>query len=164
MAPSFLVDGMLGSLNRWLRICGYETEYMRDAPDEELLERGIEAHFVVLTRDIALSKEARRRGIDVFIVEGSNDEERLASVAQEFNLILDPVMARCTICGGRLDPVSKDDVVGEVPSASLEAYDEFWRCGGCGKVYWKGSHWKRIVEKIAEASRLADVREPEYSL
>jgi uncharacterized protein with PIN domain len=57
-----------------------------------------------------------------------------------------------------LDPVSKDDVVGEVPSDSLEAYDEFWRCEGCGKVYWRGSHWRRIVEKVAEASRLADLR------
>lgn len=20
---------------------------------------------------------------------------------------------------------------------------EFWVCGGCGKVYWQGSHWSR---------------------
>ena len=154
---------MLGSLNRWLRICGYETEFMRDAPDDELLERGMEGRFVVLTKDRTLSREARRRGVDAFLVEGSNDEERLASVAREFSLVLDPVMARCTLCGGRLDHVSKDDVVGEVPPDSHESYDEFWRCGGCGKVYWRGSHWKRIVEKVAEASRLAGLREPEKS-
>jgi uncharacterized protein with PIN domain len=119
----------------------------------------MEGRFVVLTRDRTLSREARRRGVDAFLVEGGNEEERLASVAREFNLVLDPVMARCTLCGGRLDPVSKDDVEGEVPPDSLEAYNKFWRCGGCGKVYWRGSHWRRIVEKVAEASRLASLRE-----
>jgi uncharacterized protein with PIN domain len=155
---------MLGSLNRWLRICGYETEFMRDASDEKVLERAMEGRFVVLTRDRRLSRESRRRGVEVFLVEGGNDEERLASVARAFNLFLDPVMARCTLCGGRLDPVSKDDVAGEVPADSLEAYDDFWRCKGCGKVYWRGSHWRRIVEKVAEASRLARLMEPENSL
>ena len=42
MAPSFLVDGMLGSLNRWLRICGYETEFSGDASDGEMLKGGRE--------------------------------------------------------------------------------------------------------------------------
>jgi len=155
---------MLGSLSRWLRICGYETEYMRDTTDDKLLDRGIEGSFVVLTRDRILSREARRRGVEVFLVTGGNDEERLASVAKAFNLMLDPVMARCTLCGGKLVPVSKGDVAEEVPVDSLEAYDEFWRCGGCGKVYWRGSHWKRIVEKVAEASRLASLKKPENSL
>jgi uncharacterized protein with PIN domain len=42
MPLAFLVDGMLGSLNRWLRICGYETEFSGDASDEELLVLGRE--------------------------------------------------------------------------------------------------------------------------
>jgi hypothetical protein len=164
MAPSFLVDGMLGSLNRWLRICGYETEFSRDAPDEDLLERGRERGLILLTRDRTLFREARRSGVDALLVEGSSDEERLAAVAREYGLVLDPVMARCTICGGRLRGVSRDGVAGEVPNNSLEAYDEFWRCGGCGKVYWRGSHWRRIVDKVSEASRIACVAGPQNSL
>jgi hypothetical protein len=164
MPPSFLVDGMLGSLNRWLRICGYETEFSRDASDEELLERGRVRGLIVLTRDRLLLREARRSGVDAFLVEGSSDEERLASVAREYGLVLDPVMARCTICGGRLNEASRDEVAGEVPQNSLEAYDGFWRCSGCGKVYWRGSHWARIVEKVSEASRIAGAVKPENSL
>jgi uncharacterized protein with PIN domain len=154
MAPSFLVDGMLGSLNRWLRICGYETEFSRDAPDEELLERGRVMGLILLTRDQTLFREARRSGMDAFLVEGSNNEERLASVARKYGLVLDPSTALCTICGGRLREAPRDEVAGEVPNSSLEAYDEFWRCEGCDKVYWRGSHWGRIVEKVSEASRI----------
>ena len=163
MAPSFLVDGMLGSLNRWLRICGYETEFPRDASDEELLRRGRERGLIVLTRDRNLFRGARRSGVDAFLVEGSSDEERLASVAREYGLVLDPVMARCTICGGKLQSIQKDEVSGEVPPSSLEAYHEFWRCSGCGKVYWRGSHWRKIVEKVSEASRIAALEKPENS-
>ena len=118
----------------------------------------------MLTRDRTLLREARRSGVDAFLVEGSSDEERLASVAKEYGLVLDPVMARCTICSGRLKEVSRDEIAGEVPQKSLEAYDEFWRCSGCGKVYWRGSHWARIVEKVSEASRIAGVVKPENSL
>jgi hypothetical protein len=164
MIPSFLVDAMLGSLNRWLRICGFETEFSGDSSDEELLERGRERGLILLTRDRNLLREAGRSGLDAFLVEGSSDEERLASVAKEYGLVLDPVMARCTICGGRLNEVSKDEIAVEVPRKSLEVYDEFWRCGGCGKVYWHGSHWARIVEKVSEASRIAGVMKPENTL
>jgi uncharacterized protein with PIN domain len=164
MTPTFLVDGMLGSLNRWLRICGYETEFSGDAPDEELLDRLGERERILLTKDQNLSREARRRGVDVFIPGGSTTEERLASVAREYGLVLDPVMVRCTICGERLKEVEKDEVSEDVPQNSLEAYDEFWRCTGCGKVYWCGSHWERIVEKVSEASRIAGIVKPENSL
>ena len=164
MPPSFLVDGMLGSLNRWLRICGYETEFSGDSSDQELLERGRKRGLILLTKDRTLFREAQRSGLDALLVEGSSDEERLASVAREYALALDPMMARCTICSGRLKEASRDEIVGEVPQKSLEAYDEFWRCSGCGKVYWRGSHWERIVEKVSEASSIAGAMKPENSL
>ena len=164
MPPSFLVDGMLGSLNRWLRICGYETEFSGDASDEELLERGRERGLIVLTRDRLLLREARRSGVDAFLVEGSSDEERLASVAREYSLVLDPVMARCTICGGKLNEAFRDEVSQVVPHNSFEAYHEFWMCTGCGKAYWRGSHWERIVETVSEASRITSNVKPENSL
>ena len=155
MPPSFLVDGMLGSLNRWLRICGYETEFSGNASDEELLKRLGGRGRILLTKDQNLFREARRRGVEAFIPIGNSTEERLASVAKKYGLLLDPVMARCTVCGGRLIEASRDEVSEDVPQSSLEVYDEFWRCAGCGKVYWRGSHWVRIVEKVSEASRIA---------
>jgi len=31
--PSFLLDGMLGNLARWLRIMGYDSVYLKDEKD-----------------------------------------------------------------------------------------------------------------------------------
>ena len=166
MNPKFLLDGMLGSLARWLRICGYEAEYVQSLPDDELLGRAAEGGSVLLTRDSLLFRKAQRAGLDAFIVVGDGDAERLASVARRFSLELNTVSSRCPVCGGSLSQVDRDELTGKVPVRTLEAYDEFWVCDSCGKVFWRGSHWKNIQATIEEARELADRRreEPEQDL
>jgi uncharacterized protein with PIN domain len=155
MAPKFLIDGMLGSLNRWLRICGFETEYIQNAPDRELLETAESEGRVLLTRDRLLFRKALRAGQVAFLVEGEGDAEKLASVARRFGLDLGVEMSRCARCGGILRRAAREEVRSRVPSGTYEAYNEFWACGSCGKVYWRGSHWGNIVDTIAEARKLA---------
>jgi uncharacterized protein with PIN domain len=155
MTQTFLIDGMLGSLNRWLRICGFDAKYIQNAPDEELLDMAKSEGRALLTRDRLLHRKALRVGQEALLVEGDGDAERLASVAKRFGLDLGVEMSRCAECGGLLRAVSREGVRDRVPSGSYEAYDEFWGCGSCGKVYWRGSHWGNIVDTVSEARRLA---------
>jgi len=151
MGPQFLLDGMLGALTRWLRICGYDAEYLRNASDEELIRKAVDGERILLTRDRLLYRKAVRAGAEAFFIEGDGDIEKLASVSRRFNLELDPEKSRCPQCDATLVAVEKEAIEGKVPSRTLEAYDEFWICESCGKVYWKGSHWKNIVETVEEA-------------
>jgi uncharacterized protein with PIN domain len=155
MSSIFLLDGMLGSLTRWLRICGYDAEFVRSLPDDVLIEHALSQGQVLLTRDALLSRKAQRAGLDSFIVEGRSDEEMLASVATKFHLDLTPNASKCPVCGGPLTSVGKDAVCGKVPGSTYEAYDEFWECGSCCKLFWRGSHWSNIRATIQEARRLA---------
>ena len=150
----FLLDGMLGSLARWLRICGYDAEYIRDAEDDELIRRAMEENRILLTRDRALYRKALRMGLNAHFVEGESDAERLASVARRFTLTLKPEGSRCPMCGLPLREVEREEVRGLVPEGTYNRYKRFWICTGCGRVYWRGSHWRRIVETIEEAERL----------
>ena len=154
MAPKFLIDGMLGSLNRWLRICGFETKYIQNAPDEELLDTVESEGRVLLTRDRLLFRKALRAGQMAFMVEGGGDAEKLASVARRFGLDLGVEMSRCAQCGGILRRAARVEVRSRVPLGTYDAYNEFWACGSCGKVYWRGSHWGNIVGTIAKARKL----------
>jgi len=155
VVPRFLLDGMLGTLTRWLRICGYDAEYLRNVPDEEMISRAAEDRRVLLTRDKLLHGKAVREGVESLFVEGDSDAERLAYVSRRFDLELEPEGSRCPKCGSVLTRADKGDVGERVPKRTLEAYDEFWVCSICGQVYWRGSHWKSIVETVEEASRLA---------
>ena len=100
--------------------------------------------------------------MDAFIVVGNGDAKRLASVARRFHLELNTVRSRCPVCGGSLSQTIKDELTGRVPAGTLEAYDEFWICDSCGKVFWRGSHWENIQATIDEARELVDHR-PEES-
>lgn len=156
MSPRFLLDGMLGALARWLRICGYEAEYLHDASDEELIERASEGSLVLLTKDRLLHRKALRDGVDALLVEGKDDAHKLASVSRRFHLTLDPENSRCPECGATLRSTDKEGLRGVVPPRTFEAYDEFWVCDSCGKAYWRGSHWRNIVGTIEEAKRLTE--------
>ncbi len=155
MDQRFLLDGMLGGLARWLRICGYDAKYLRRASDEELLSRAFEERLTLLTRDKLLHRKALRAGLESFLVEGETDAEKLASVSSRFGLSLDAECSRCPECGELLRMAEKEEVSYRVPSRTFETYDEFWICNSCGKVYWRGSHWRNIIETVEEASRIA---------
>ncbi len=159
MRPRFLLDGMLGALTRWLRICGYDSKYLRKISDAELIHRASEEDRILLTRDKLLFRKAIRAGTEAFLVEGESDVDKLASVSRRFKLILDAEKSRCPECDATLISVNREVVRGKVPPRTFDAYEEFWVCNNCGKVYWRGSHWKNILETIEEASHQAQ----EYS-
>lgn len=153
MEPRFLLDAMLGSLARWLRICGYDAEYPGNISDEELIRLASIEGRILLTRDELLHRKAMREGLESFLVEGGSDAEMLRSVSRRFNLKLDPERSRCPICGAELKAADRETLRGRVPTRTLKAYDDFWICTSCGQVYWRGSHWKSILEMVEAAGR-----------
>ena len=42
----------------------------------------------------------------------------------------------------------------EIPIDELaKRYNEFWVCRKCNKIYWKGSHWKKMIETIGSIEK-----------
>jgi uncharacterized protein with PIN domain len=154
---------MLGGLARWLRILGQEVRYESNALDKDLLRIAREESMILLTRDGELYRRALASGVVSLLVSGGSEVERLVEISGIFGLSLDVdmVKTRCPECGSTVNPVSKNELDGEVPAASLKLYNEFWKCRdpGCGKVYWIGSHWKQIRRTLDEAKKLASMKE-----
>lgn len=147
----FITDGMLGRLSRWLRIIGYDVEYIRNASDEELLRRAEEEGRTMLTRDRGLYAMAKKRGVKAILLEEKDLFGQLVRLVELGAIDVDPSSeSRCPICGSPLREVGKGEVEGRVPDKSLALYEEFWECENekCGKVYWMGSHWRRIGERL----------------
>jgi len=152
MAPRFLLDGMLGSLARWLRIGGYDTEYRKDMEDDELVDEALRESRILLTRDEVLAIRARKRGVDVTYIKSEGAEKALEQLSAELGLVLDPTQSRCSKCNHAVEKVAKADVKGKVPEGTYRVTDEYWACPRCGSVYWRGSHWPKIVEMLRRAS------------
>jgi len=152
----FITDGMLGKLTRWLRMLGCDVEYSQSLDDRQLIDAAKAESRVLLTRDQELYQQAVKHGIEAFLIEGETEAQKLANLAKRFNfkLEIDVTVSRCPKCNNKIRPISKNTVVGRVPEGTLSRYEEFWECPGCGQVYWRGAHWKRIEKTLREARHI----------
>ena len=144
----FIVDAMLGSLARKLRAFGFDAIYYKTGKDAGLLKLALREGRIILTSDRSLVAPADARGIRTIVLIGDTDGERLGSLAQGamaagVNLVRgDPL---CSLCGGELRTVEKREVSGEIPQSVGRRHRLFFRCKSCGQIYWRGSHWKRLM-------------------
>ncbi len=156
----FLLDGMLGKLTRWLRMIGYEATYLNNYEDSKLLSLAKRDSLTLLTSDQELYRTAASRGIESFLVEGRTEGERLAALADRYklNLRIDTTVSRCPVCGSSLREAPRDEVEDAVPPATFKVHQTFWVCNNpeCGKVYWQGSHWKKIEQTLETARNILD--------
>ncbi len=61
-------------------------------------------------------------------------------------------------CNGWLQKVDKAAVSEVLPPLTKEAFTEFYQCTACRKVYWKGSHYERMQQLIAQFQADANTR------
>lgn len=139
----FLVDGMLGTLAKWLRILGYDTIYDARLDDDSLVRIAMSESRLLLTRDRRL---AARRGPVCLIIEGTPLREQLTQVLQFVGGSPPARFTRCPQCNSPLQEVTKEAARGKVPSFTYQTQNEFRLCLKCHKFYWAGTH-RAAMEK-----------------
>ena len=142
----FIVDRMLGRLAKWLRILGYDTTYFPDLDDDQLVRRARAEGRLLLTRDGGL---ARRRGLQCLLIESDHLEEQLGQVLAELALTGEHPFSRCPVCNTPLQKVEKTGLKGRVPPHIFRTHTDFSLCPNCDRIYWPGTHWARMQEKLA---------------
>jgi uncharacterized protein with PIN domain len=145
----FVADAHLGRLARHLRFLGYDTLYHNAWHDRELVERARAEQRIVLTRDRELLK--RRDVTHGCYLHATAPLEQLRELVQRLELHAPGAEPRCLECNGTLEAVPKEAVDHRLPPRTRAAFDAFWRCAGCDRVYWRGSHWQRLRGRLAAA-------------
>jgi len=144
-----LCDQMLGSLASWLRFMGIDTDYPTDqCSDEEILQKAVDKQRTLITRDKELLIRARKKNIPLIEISSSDLDEQLRLVISRVAIDTDKVLTRCSLCNTVLEPIEKQRVFNEVPFKVYENQTVFWKCPSCNRIYWKGSHYEKILEKI----------------
>jgi uncharacterized protein with PIN domain len=149
----FAADVHLGKLARRLRLVGLDTAWRADLDDASLAELAAREGRMLLTRDQGLLK--RRAVAHGYYVRETHPHRQMVEVLRRFGpLDLQP-FSRCLRC---------NDLLGEVPKSAVEArllprtrqhYDRFDACRGCGRIYWKGAHWTRLMRAVDAAKEEA---------
>ncbi|HWQ18653.1 MAG TPA: Mut7-C RNAse domain-containing protein [Methanotrichaceae archaeon] len=143
MVTGFIVDQMMIRLGRWLRIAGHDVSNPGDADDPELLNLALKEDRTLITRDRGLAEACARAGASCMLIKSDQLEDQLREISSA-GIGLEMKPRRCTVCNGPL-------VTAEEGIRPEHLSDEpAWRCQSCGKVYWTGSHWKRIQQRFEE--------------
>lgn len=146
----FVLDGHLGTLARRLRLLGFDCRYEPHATDDELVQRSVSEHRILLTRDRFLLR--RRAVTHGYLLRSDRPREQTLEVVRRFQLgaAIEP-FTRCPACNGQLADVAKADIEHRLPPKTRRYYDEFRTCPACGRDYWRGAHRERLDRLVAEA-------------
>ena len=148
--PKFFCDAMLGGLARWLRAAGYDAAFEYGIDDGDLIGRARREGRVLLSSDGPLFDRNVIRNGEVralYVPQQLGKFQQLRFVLGQLSLSVGS--PRCMACGGELREVPKHDVMGEAPPLAYRNCDRFWRCGRCGKLLWRGTHWQKITRRLA---------------
>jgi uncharacterized protein with PIN domain len=145
----FLCDRMLGTLAKWLRIYGFDTFFAtNEMNDNELLEISKNENRVLVTRDKELVYEARRENIKTIELKITDIDEQINAVLSETKIDKTKILSRCILCNSKVKEIKKKDAKEKVPEKVFTNNEKFWFCKKCNKIYWKGSHYEKMFEKI----------------
>lgn len=151
----FVADAHLGRLARYLRLLGFDTLFENDPGDPELARISSQEGRVLLSRDRELLQ--RRSLTHALWIPPIRPHEQLVYLVEHLDLrgLFKP-FTRCTVCNGLLSPVSREHSDPDVPPSVRAAFDTFWRCDGCARVYWQGSHYERLKVLVGQLSPADD--------
>ena len=150
--PRFLCDPSLEGLARWLRAAGYEAILDPTVPGHRLADEALGRGLTLLTTETEVLRRrivADGSVVVVWVPSALTMKEQLRMVMGDLGLGLRD--ARCMACGGELVPTPKEAVLPRIPPRTARWLDEYFACAGCERLFWRGTHWKRIAHTLEEA-------------
>jgi len=151
----FVLDVHLGKLARNLRMLGFDCLYQNDIEDSKIVDLATKQKRVVLTRDLGILKYGRiTRG---YFLRSQDPWEQTREVIDRLHLSnqLKP-FTRCLQCNGQLKAVNKSLIEDQLEPGTRKNFDQFYQCITCGKIYWPGSHYLKMVQRIDALVKASD--------
>ena len=148
-------DEMLGATARWLRAAGYDAALAEPGrPDVEILDQCRAEKRILVTRDHRLAQAA---GPEVRTVLLAGDDPDRYAQALSGVLGVDWTLVpftRCLVDNAPLEPAGAEDLA-RIPAQSRALPGPFRKCPRCGRVFWPGSHVRRMSVQLERWRTLA---------
>lgn len=145
----FLCDEMLARLARLLRAAGHDTALAEPGqPDAELVEIARAQGRVLVTRDRRLA--AASAGL---LLRGDSVAEQALEMSRSFGIDWQAApFTRCVMDNTPLRPANAEEVAA-MPEGARALPGAFNTCPVCGRLYWPGSHVKRMAARLEALNR-----------
>jgi uncharacterized protein with PIN domain len=148
----FIVDHNAGKLVKWLRMLGYDTLFFTGDDDWQMVITALKETRVILTRDTGIMKrgvvaDGRVRAV---LIQSDDSREQFRQVVETLGLDYHSgLFTRCMECNTPLKVRTIEQVKDRVPPHVFKTQREYKECPSCHRIYWKGTHWQAMNEKLA---------------
>jgi uncharacterized protein with PIN domain len=156
--PRFIVDHNAGKLTRWLRMMGFDCLFFTGDDDGTMVRLALAEHRVIITRDtgVARRRVATRGQVQVILLHDERPEAQMQQVNATLGLPdLSKPFTRCLECNTPLEPRTPEEVQGRVPPYVYRTQERYMECPGCHRVYWQGTHWEAMAQRVAVLNAVA---------
>ncbi|MFO7446078.1 MAG: Mut7-C RNAse domain-containing protein [Ignavibacteriaceae bacterium] len=145
--PRFVLDVHLGSLAKYMRMAGLDTEYGNNFSDEDIVKISLNERRAILTKDVGLLK--RNEVTHGYFVRSSGPEDQLKEIIERFHLQKEiKEFTRCLICNSLIREIDKNSIIDRLPEKVKNYHKDFYICSRCNKIYWKGTHFDNMSKTI----------------
>lgn len=148
---------MLGQLCRYLRAAGYDTVFDTSGlPDRELLRLYKEEGRHFLTQDQLIVEHKAALGV-AFVLPKVELDQMAVIVGKHFHFDWSSnAFTRCLEDNAQLLPA--DGVALQwVPDDARIVNEPLKHCPVCNRVYWQGSHYKRIRSRLLKWQKMESI-------
>lgn len=148
-AYRFLVDINVARLAGLLRMAGFDADSVQEQPQlvdkQAIAAAACTQGRILLSRDRDLLK--LRAVAHGRLIRQQSPYRQLQEIVSLYRLQpLAKPFARCMACNHPLVPVAKEKIASRLKPLTKKYYHTFSQCSHCGKIYWQGSHYERMLE------------------
>ncbi len=146
MKKKFILTVDAQKLAKWLRLLGYDTKVIKSISLLNLIRLAKKENRIVVSR----SKEILNHPVEFarIYIHSNQLDQQLAEIKSFLSLDQESVFARCPEDNDPLSDIDKAKILHLIPAKVAEIYDDFKICHKCGRVYWQGSHYNQIIQKL----------------
>jgi uncharacterized protein len=149
----FIVDHNVGKLVRLLRMMGYDTVFFTGKDDWQMVVTALSEDRVILTRDTQLMERGviANGRVKAVLIKNDNPELQIKQVIEKLGLdTKSQLFTRCLEDNQLLEERTREQISGRVPPYVFETQDRYMECPSCRRIYWQGTHWKDMIDKLSK--------------
>jgi len=149
----FIADNNVGKLARWLRLIGYDTVLFKQKDDAQMIKMALGENRVILTKDAQFMKRrlVTSGTLKTLHIEQDDPEVQVQEVVGSLSLDYDfKPFSRCLECNQALVARDKESVKDLIPARVLETQTQYTQCPACQRIYWAGTHWQAMGNKLKD--------------
>jgi uncharacterized protein with PIN domain len=118
----------------------------------EIIELSIKDNRTILTKNREILKN--NKVTHGYWIRNEDAVEQVKEVIRRFDLHKNiREFARCLECNSVLEQVEKEKVIERFPDKVKERHNEYWYCRKCDKIYWKGTHYDKMLELLNKINK-----------